>query len=598
MFKRIVIGILAVVLAAFTLCGCSFFTHDNERDMQQVVATVESYTIENTVADEDGEHVRTVKYVTAAQNIYKRDLVEYVNNNASNLSSSYGSDYEGMYRYAASMLVNMVLVENEVNALIAPDCGKIEWGVKQENLIRQSIYSVIDNTLTSLKNNILSERDQESIVTDGDSDINTDTTYPVKSETVDDDDDEGAFPEKVWEPSKSKYPGLSGDLDTQSLEREAMRRFIALIKSRIEDDFRITSEQRAKFDKEIAAIDNLIETKGIAYVYPVIGNYYYGIGEYSADDSNVFGYIMYYISGKSIERSQKISSLQEYLSNMVTVNNSEVVSSFTTTLNEQRKQYTTDVSAYDSAMSGGSTTVLYHPNNNYFYVKHILLPFSDEQTDALKAYKASSAITSLHEDEQKERINEYRERLADSIVAYPHVNGENDLSRPMSVDQVLDHIYSVMRPLEANTQNADLAFDDLIYLYNTDPGAFGNNKGYVVKYKLGEGESETYMQEFADAARHMRDNLEVGQVYYEKVITDYGVHIMYLASVTEVGAVSLYDYTTPGKVQTYYDILEEPINTARTNAAYTTWENNVLSYNYNKHSSLIVDAFSDLWEDR
>lgn len=594
MFKRIVIGILTVVLAAFTLCGCSFFTHDNERDLQQVVATVESYTIENTVTSEDGEHVRTVQYVTTAHNIYKRDLVEYVNNNASNLSSSFGADYEGLYRYAVSMLVNMVLVENEVDALIAPDCAKIEWGVKQQNLIKQNIYSVIDNTLTSLKNNILSERDQESIVTDGDSDINTDTTYPVKSETVDDDDD-GAFPEEVWEPSKSKYPGLSGDLDTQSLEREAMRRFIALIKNRIADDFRITDEQRAKFDKEIAAINNIIDTQGIAYVYPVIG-------KYPLSDDGDFGHIMYYVSGKSIERSQKIASLQEYLTKGVAVDNSEVVSSFTTTLNEQRKLYTSDISAYDSAMTGGNTTVLYHPNNNYFYVKHILLPFSDEQTAALKDYKASSAIASLHEDEQKERVNEYRERLADSIVAYPHVNGENDLTRPMSVDQVMDHIYSVMRPLEANTpsavQSADLAFDDLIFLYNTDPGAFNNNKGYVVKYKLDDGESETYMQEFADAARYMRENLAVGQVYYEKVITDYGVHIMYLASTTEMGAVSLHDYTTPGKIQTYYDILEEPISTALTNAAYTTWENNVLSYNYNKHSSLNVDAFSDLWEDR
>lgn len=591
MFKRIVIGILTVVLAAFTLCGCSFFTHDDERDMQQVIATVESYKIENSIVSKDDELTHIVEYVTPAQTIYKRDLIEYVNNNASNLSSSFGTDYEKLYKYAASMLINMILVENEVNALIAPECGKIEWGVKQQNAIKQGIYSVIDNTLTSLKNNILSERDQEQIVTDGDENISTDTTYPVKPAETDDDDDYGAFPEEVWEPSKSKYPGLSGDLDTQSLEREAMRRFIALIKSRIENDFRITAEQRAKFDKEIKAIDNIIDTKGIAYVYPVIGTY-------PLSDDSDFGYIMYYISGKSLERSQKITSLQEYLTNAVAVNSSEVVSSYTKTLNEQRALYEADPSAYDSAMSGGNTTVLYHLNNNYFYVKHILLPFSDEQTAALKDYKASAEITSLHEDEQKERVNDYRDRLAQSIVAYPHENGENDLSRPMSVDQVMDHIYSVMRPLEANTKSADLAFDDLIYLYNTDPGAFDNNKGYVVKYKLDEGESETYMQEFADAARYMRENLAVGQVYYEKVITDYGVHIMYFASTTKQGAVSLYDYTTPGELKTYYDILEEPISTARNNAAYTTWENNVLSYNYNKHSSMYVDAFSNLWKGR
>ena len=34
---------------------------------------------------------------------------------------------------------------------------------------------------------------------------------------------------------------------------------------------------------------------------------------------------------------------------------------------------------------------------------------------------------------------------------------------------------------EDDTRLANLAFDDLIYKYNTDPGAFDNNKGYVVK---------------------------------------------------------------------------------------------------------------------
>ena len=31
----------------------------------------------------------------------------------------------------------------------------------------------------------------------------------------------------------------------------------------------------------------------------------------------------------------------------------------------------------------------------------------------------------------------------------------------------------------------------------------------------------------------MRKNLKVGDVYYEKVITDYGVHIMYFADTTK-----------------------------------------------------------------
>lgn len=199
----------------------------------------------------------------------------------------------------------------------------------------------------------------------------------------------------------------------------------------------------------------------------------------------------------------------------------------------------------------------------------------------------------------------FRDKLVDGIVCYPHVAGEDDKTRPMTVNAVIADIKSVMYPLESNARLADLAFDDLIYKYNTDTGAFGNNKGYVVKYELAEGESETYMQEFADAARDLRKTQEVGQIYqarnngkveYNKVVTDYGVHIMYFASVTEVGAVSLYSYTTPGEVETYFDVLKAPITSALENVAYSKWENSILSVNYDEHSTIYADRMSNLWE--
>lgn len=566
MFKRIIIGILSVVMAATLLCGCSFFSHDTERDLRQVVAYVESYEIEN---DKQGK-----PYKTEAVDIYKRDLVEYYNTNYSNLSSTYGSDVEGMYRYCLSMLVNTELVINEVDALI--DAGKMEWGVEQQNEVKKRIYDIIDSTLISIKNDILDERGRPGITTDGDSEVSTETTYPIKPEDKDgekDDEKDDEWQPEPWEPSLSRYPGLSGDPDRQSLEREAMRRFISLLESRVEDDFRVTGEDSEKFESDIEAIDEIIDTRGISYVYPMIGS----------------THLMYYVSGKSIERSQKIRELQSYLSESVDVSDEEVIAKYNSLLNEQRSAYTANVSAFNTAMSNNST-VLYYPNDNFFYVKHILLPFSDAQKAELTAFKERLNVT-------KGEIESFRNGLAESIVCYPHVAGEDDKTRPMTVDKVMSHIRSVMTPLESNVKSADTTFDDLIYLYNTDTGAFGNNKGYVVKYRLDEGESETYMQEFADAARYMRENLAVGQVYYNKVITDYGVHIMYFASTTRPGTVQLHSYTTPGEVETYYDVLKEPIKSAREQAAYTTWENNVLMYNYNTHATLYINRCKNLWED-
>ena len=376
MFKRIVIGILSVVIAACMLTGCTFFSHDTERDMQQEIARVKSYEITNSVRDDD-DNVKEAKYTTPEKVIYKRDLIEYVNNNASNLSQSFGSDLEGLYKYAARMLVSVELVTNEVNALI--DCGTIEWGWTETNAVKRNIYAVIDNTLTTLKNNILEERDEEPGSSSSDETVDSDTTYPVKPEESGDDDDMEEIDKKdteEWFPEVSKFPGNSGDENTRSLEREAMRRFIALIESSVKDDFRITADERAAFDKEIEAINEKIDNDGIGSVYEVIGTY-------PVTDKSPFGHIMYYISGKSYERSQKISSLQRYLTDGVKVEYADVQKSYDSQLNAQKAQYTQDIAAYDKAMSDGSTTVLYNANSNYFYVKHILLPFSDAQKSEL-----------------------------------------------------------------------------------------------------------------------------------------------------------------------------------------------------------------------
>lgn len=570
MFKRIVIGILAVVMAATMLTGCSFFEYNTERDYKQVVAEVKSYEIADGtkygVDDYD-------KYKTQTKTIYKLDLVEYVNNNYSSLSQTYSSTQD-IVEASMEMLLDTELVINEVDALI--HYGSLEWGITERNKVIKQVYTVIDNSLMTLKNDILDERD-ESGIESGESSDDSDTTYPIKSEESDDDDVKDT---EIWKPNTASYPGLTGDSDTRSLETEAMRRFIQLLYDRVEDDFRIDSETQKKFDADKERIDNIINTKGVAYVYPELFSY--------DEDGNYTGiYYMYHISGKNVERSIKITTLQSYLTESVTVSEEEVAKEFTATLNSQKSEYTANVSAFDTAMSG-SDTVLYYPNNNYFYVKHILLPFSDAQTEQLDKYKAKPNVS-------EEQIKDFRNKLAESIVAYPHVNGEDDHSHPMTVDEVMAEIKATMLPLKNNVKKADLAFDDLIYKYNTDPGAFDNNKGYVVKNTTVTDNS--YVEEFTNAALYMRENLSVGEVYYEKIVTDYGVHIMYFASVTPIGEVSLYDYTTPGEVETYYDLLEEPIRTTRESAKYSAWEAEVFRYTFDKQTTTYESRYSNLWKN-
>lgn len=585
-------------MGATLLCGCSAFTHNYDRDYRQVVAHIDSYEITNSVSvyNENGEKVNsTVTKTSDPVDIYKLDLVEFVANNRDSLSQN-ATDAQNLYDNALEMLVNTELVANEVDALI--EAGLVAWdktietyktddngnvvmengkpvvssSVKtytQSNAVKKRVYSVIDSTLVTLKNDILEKKDKPGISTTGDSEVSTDTTYPVKPEENDDEDIEDLEP---WEPSRSSYPGLSNDPEKNSLDREAIRQFIELLKSRVKDDFRVTEEDRKKFDEDDARFDEIIKTKGYEYIYPMLGDTHY----------------VYYISGKSIERSQKISELQSYLTENVTVDDKEVVSRYENLLNDQKNTYTADASAYKTAMTGNDT-VLYHANTNFFYVKHILLPFSDSQKAQLEDYKSRINVT-------KDQINAFRDYLVDGIVCYPHLYGEDDKSRPMTVKEVMADIKAKMYPLQSDSdiEKADLMFDDLIYLYNTDPGAFDNNKGYVVSVNE---DDNSYMEEFTAGALKMRETLKPGEVLYENVVTDYGVHIMYFASVPQVGEVGLYDYTTPGKKETYFDAVKAPITTARQNAAYSTWEGNVLKYNFKTYVTLFENRYKNLWDN-
>lgn len=582
MIKRIFIGIVSFVLGAVMLTGCSAFQYDYDRDFKQVVAEMNPYTVTVNYDDDNGD-TKVYKYEAKLVKIYKMDLVEYVNNNQSSLSQNAATKQE-MYDNALKMLINTEIIANEAEAYI--NAGEIAWDAEvnvgtddepimrktytQTNAVKRRVYQVIDSTLLSIKNEILERRDEPTISTSGDGDMNTDTTYPVKPEETEDVDD---F--EIWAPDEGHYPGLIGDSEARSLDAEALRRFITLLRERVEDDFRVTAEDKEKFAADDERINEIINTQGIPYVYPILGDTHY----------------VYYISGKQLERSQKFTELQSYLTDSVEVTDADVQKSFTETLNSQKASYDADIAAYNTAMSG-STTVLYHPEVNHFYVKHILLPFSDKQKADLEAYKKRLNVT-------KDQVEAYRASLVDGIVCYPHLYGEDDKSRPMTVSDVMNAIKSKMRPLETtgNVKAADTAFDDLIYLYNTDTGAFGNNKGYVVKYKLDSGESETYMQEFADAARKMRDTLDVGQVLYENVVTDYGVHIMYLASIPKAGKVDINDYTTPGELQTYYDLIKEPLQSSLETEVYQRWEAQAIKANYDAHATVYEKRYKNLWED-
>ena len=164
---------------------------------------------------------------------------------------------------------------------------------------------------------------------------------------------------------------------------------------------------------------------------------------------------------------------------------------------------------------------------------------------------------------------------------------------------------------------AERAFTDLIYTYNTDPGIFDSKMGYAVTATPASkgGKTEQYMIEFAKESRALLNaynnnqslleyktsdseykvtkydsdltaEVEIGSIS-APVLTDYGWHIMYLSYVPTPGTWrALDEYLTAGRYETVRDVLTVEV----TNKTYESWKESVA----NKYSEMEGVVKSDI----
>ncbi|MBQ8882552.1 MAG: hypothetical protein IJY70_04070 [Clostridia bacterium] len=587
MRKKIIAIILTVITSLSLFTGCSLFEYDSERDYMQVIATVKPITITEGAGDDQ------VSYTEPAKTIYKHQLVSSVNSSAASLVNNYGYTVEQAVDYLVDQLVTTQIVIAEANAQIY--FGNIVWGQHEKNEVIKGIFDFIDNNLLSITNEILEERGEPTI-NKGESaeEESAETTYPTKEEVVVglyDDMTKAELVEAVlergindlsrekvegfvkykliellenddlqnegeWTPDTIRYPGMFGSDDAKSLEREAMRRLLTVLRDSVNDNFRLTENEKATFIKELNDINTVVNQRGISYAYPELGK----------------TQLMKKFVGDDIETNLKLALLQSHITASVEVSEDEVVEHYNTLLASQKSKYATVDNFYTDIKSGSVSPLLYYPNGNYYYVKHILVPFSDEQTSALTAYK-----NQFQNIVGASGIKEYKNTLGQSTKGYAHKDGEN-YGDELTIQQIYDDIATQMAVVNADPVAREQKFDELIYKYNTDDGIFGNELGYAVKGNFDDVTDEkakydaTYMEEFARAADELY-RAGVEGALSDIVVTDYGVHILYLSKIIPNGGVELglNDYISNlNETKVYDKILESKLAEKQT-SEFNKW---------------------------
>ncbi|MDR3318447.1 MAG: hypothetical protein LBS99_03335 [Clostridiales bacterium] len=549
MRKKIVSLVLAALFAVGIFSGCALIETDNIANYAQPVAIIK------IAATGDKPALEKI--------IYKYNLIQVFNQQASSLIQQ-GYTVETAMEYCLNNLINRELLLNEINGFIVK--GDIidpnaDVNKKPVNDLWKEIYTSIDSQILTIMQQIAEEFGEEPPVTPGTGTAQT-PTYAVKTPLVTDDDEETE--DTRW------VPGDTVPAADDYLRLEALRKFANYMLTSVEESF-LTPAQKTAYNADKALIKSY-DGKKPADIRPLYSE---------LQDMWLVGYLFFDGSYDSL----KVERLEKFIVGKIEVADADVSDKYEEKLATQRNTYDEDLAAYKTALDGTTDIVLYHKPVEQFYVKHILIPFSEAQTAQLNAWKANEKMTQT-------QITDARNALALEIKTYEHRDGyDYTAGGQRSVGEVFAEVKGALSSY-AGTSRAESIFEDLIFKYNTDPGIFNNAKGYGLR----RNDTSSYMQEFTDAAYELYDSyidgdIKLGAVYGKPVITDYGVHIMMLSSVLETGTVNLGDATSVNPIlvfykdengvsqtrfETYYDLIKAEIKTERETDAFNNYQADLL----------------------
>ena len=248
----------------------------------------------------------------------------------------------------------------------------------------------------------------------------------------------------------------------------------------------------------------------------------------------------------------------------VTVSEEELQEAYNTHVESAMTTYGNSPSSYGTDVQNGST--IYYVPAGYRYVKHILIEFTDEDSDTISDLEsqisekqtelttAQNSLTDLGEDASADDEATAQNRATLTETVDTCTTEIADLETQLA--DAKEAAYAAIQPtvdevLEKIAAGED--FDALIEQYGQDPGMESSpakEDGYPVS-----ADSTNWVTEFRDAAMALAN---VGDVS-EPVRSDYGIHIIKYVSDAVEGEVGL---------DAVRDALESEVLTQKQDEAY------------------------------
>jgi hypothetical protein len=618
--------VLALAMPLMVACADFFFDKVDQRDREQVVASIPIQA--QRLLDINGIETGDVVYPARTIEVRKGDLIQELNANGQSLIQEEGMSLERATRIsleevifdeierafieiefargqASELLpedttdINTRVIKQGVEWFPLVDSGDVDSGrnyVNYNQVLRQ-VYQALQDEIFRVGDEILEQRGEE---------LRPDVTqpslptppHPVPSTP----DTEDVVETSQW--VSDYYPGDNVDPYYASLDRAAFRRVLNSFDKNLDSDYRLTDRERQLHREQLRDINSLITQGEFRQAYDKLGN---DLIEYDRDS------LLYWSLGRQAFDSVQQEVFYQYIESLADdlVQDSDVQARYAQILARQQADFVDMSNFYTVADS--DDLILLDPTSDIFWVKHILLQFNDAQKAQLEALKSSSA--------SRERYEFERTRLANAITVRAKQNGY-EVGEAMTVDLVYEQVNAIMTGLEGSTFEANSAFDSLIYRFNADPGIFNKlERGYMVQPNRNNSANPNdddygldlqWVKEFAQAAKDLRqayDEREIERLtnpnlpsrlgsISDMVVTDNGIHILYLSDVTSTGRVkSLKDWATAGRTKTVRETIADMIASTIKSNARTTWRSMTLT-NYDPTNGVTRydSRISDIWK--
>ena len=512
---RFITLIMSVIIGIAGLSGCRLITKNSERDLGQVVATVN---------------------INQEENIYKKDLVMGYMNYGYMYVQYYGYSQKDVYTIILNNLVNNRIVVQVAYEEFEESSVKDETKAKytpERYLDEDEIIEAKYNTYKSI-NDLLDAYSDDNTYTEKKDTLTMDVrTVPTDAKNKEAEVDKETYVAKGFDVSSNEYRrdafnkvikllkdnGLCGDGNNSRIEDTEY--FKMLLKSNYENeiiknyeefvladikasvsyanlktlyDSKLSTQQAWSNSDFVSALSNASATSPILY----------------SNQNGTYGYVYNLLLGVNDYQSGQIEELQEKRVHEV-LTEAEYA--------EQRAE----ILKYTIAQDLRSSWILSGYDFDFETKK-----FTGDYAFAEDSLSFKGEVNKLRDADEEHNLS-----------AVYSVGKLNTYGLTGFIDLVNDYVYGGDKGAENTTdsniyweynsgaddmpEEYDAKINELLFAFSTDPGSLNTYKGYVIK-----PDNNEYVKTFGDAGKALLDE---GGSSYKVVASDYGYHFMFFSEV-------------------------------------------------------------------